>query len=148
VTKWARWRAAWVMDLVAVLVFVGIGRAVHTDGLTVAGLASTAWPFLSGLVAGWLVVVVRRNDVTSLGGGVPVWISTVALGMVLRVVAGQGTAVAFVVVALGFLGATMLGWRALLAGARRLRPSWARVPGGRTSVAPRSAPAAYPPGPD
>ena len=114
-------RGAVAMDLAAVLVFVGIGRAVHSDGLTVAGLASTAWPFVSGLAAGWLVVVVRRNDGTSLVGGLPVWISTVALGMVLRVIAGQGIAFAFVLVALGFLGATMLGWRALVAGSRRLR---------------------------
>ena len=31
--------------------------------------------------------------------------------MVLRVVAGQGTAVAFIVVALAFLGLFLLGWR-------------------------------------
>nr|WP_279472852.1 DUF3054 family protein [Actinomadura darangshiensis] len=34
-----------------------------------------------------------------------------ALGMVLRVVSGQGTAFAFVVVASVFLGLTLLGWR-------------------------------------
>lgn len=45
--------------------------------------------------------------------GVLVCVSTVALGMALRVVSGQGTAVAFVLVALGFLGAVMLGWRLL-----------------------------------
>ena len=33
--------------------------------------------------------------------------------MALRVVAGQGTAFAFVLVAFGFLGATMIGWRLL-----------------------------------
>jgi hypothetical protein len=31
--------------------------------------------------------------------------------MILRVIAGQGTAVAFVVVALAFLGLFLLGWR-------------------------------------
>ena len=31
--------------------------------------------------------------------------------MLLRVVSGQGTAVAFIAVALIFLGVTMLGWR-------------------------------------
>jgi len=42
--------------------------------------------------------------------------------MVLRVVSGQGTAAAFIVVALAFLGLFMLGWR-LCAGliARRSR---------------------------
>jgi hypothetical protein len=37
----------------------------------------------------------------------------VALGMILRVVSGQGTAVAFIVVALAFLGLFLLGWRLL-----------------------------------
>ena len=33
--------------------------------------------------------------------------------MVLRVVSGQGTAVAFIVVAVAFLGLFLLGWRVL-----------------------------------
>jgi FtsH-binding integral membrane protein len=45
--------------------------------------------------------------------GAGAWLGTVVLGMVLRVVAGQGTAVAFVVVALVFLGLFLLGWRVL-----------------------------------
>jgi hypothetical protein len=112
-------RALVVMDLVAVLVFVGIGRSVHTHGLDLAGFASTAWPFVSGLIAGWSLLAVRRRDPLSLRGGLVSWISVVALGMALRVVAGQGTAVAFVFVALGFLGATMLGWRLCLVGLGR-----------------------------
>jgi hypothetical protein len=122
------------MDVGAVLVFVGIGRAIHTDGLTVAGLASTAWPFLSGLAFGWLVVLARRSDGASLVGGLPVWISTVALGMALRVMSGQGIAFAFVVVALAFLGAATLGWRAVLAGSRRLRPPGVSGARGQTPI--------------
>jgi hypothetical protein len=109
------------LDLAAVLLFVGIGRHVHAHGLTLAGLASTAWPFLSGLAIGWLVLAARGQRGASFGGGLPVWLSTVAIGMALRVVSGQGTAFAFVLVALGFLGATMLGGRALLAGIRHRR---------------------------
>ena len=41
-------RAGAALDLAAVLLFVGIGPLVHAHGL---GLASTTWPFLSGLVA-------------------------------------------------------------------------------------------------
>jgi hypothetical protein len=79
------------------------------------------------LVAGWLAVAGRRRDPASLRGGRLVWLSTVALGMLLRVVGGQGTAVAFVFVALGFLGATMLGGRLLVAAiAARRRPNRAR----------------------
>jgi hypothetical protein len=106
-------------DAAAVLSFVGIGRVVHAHGLSVAGLASTAWPFLSGLAAGWFALSGRRRAGVSLLDGVIVWISTVALAMALRVISGQGTAVAFVFVASGFLGVTMLGWRLLIAGVRR-----------------------------
>jgi hypothetical protein len=109
-------RRSWVvMDLAAVLVFVGIGRSVHAHGLSFAGLFSTAWPFVSGLGTGWLVVAHLRRDAAGGPAGLVVLISTVAVGMVLRVVSGQGTAPAFVGVALGFLGATMLGWRLGLA---------------------------------
>jgi hypothetical protein len=107
------------MDLAAVLLFVAIGRDVHAHGLSVAGMASTAWPFLSGLAAGWLALAAFRRDGTSLLGGLVVCVSTVAVGMTLRVISRQGIALAFVLVALGFLGATMLGWRALMTGLRR-----------------------------
>ena len=39
------------------------------------------------------------------------WAGTVAGGQALRVVSGQGTAVAFIVVSLLFLGLFLLGWR-------------------------------------
>jgi len=116
-------RAGIVSDLAAVLLFVGIGRDVHGHGLTIAGVASTAWPFLSGLVVGWVLIAAWRRDGASFAAGLAVCISTVTVGMVLRVVSGQGTAFAFVLVALGFLGAIMLGWRALLPAFRRVRPA-------------------------
>jgi len=47
------------------------------------------------------------------GSGLVVWLCTVALGMILRVVSGQGTAVAFIIVAVAFLGLFLLGWRVL-----------------------------------
>ncbi|MHB8294623.1 MAG: DUF3054 domain-containing protein [Acidimicrobiales bacterium] len=104
-----------VADLVAVLAFVAIGRQAHGHDLSVAGMAKTSWPFLSGLAAGWLGIVAYRwggrRDGTSLAAGAAVCISTVTLGMVLRLVAGQGSAFAFVLVSLGFLGAAMFGWR-------------------------------------
>jgi hypothetical protein len=108
-------QAGVAMDLAAVLLFVEIGRAVHDHGLNVAGFASTAWPFVSGLTVGLLALIARRRAETSFKGGLTVWSLTVAIGMALRVVSGQGIAGAFVLVALGFLGATMLGWRVLFA---------------------------------
>jgi hypothetical protein len=106
-------RLAVVLDCCCVLVFVVIGRASHTKGESLAGVASTAWPFLAGLAGGWLAARTWRRPFVLWPGGVGAWLGTVAVGMVLRVVSGQGTAVAFVVVALVFLGLFLLGWRAL-----------------------------------
>jgi hypothetical protein len=106
-------RVAVTLDLVAVLVFVGIGRSVHAHGLSIDGLASTAWPFVSGLAVGWVALTLAHRVPASLWSGALVCGATVAVGMALRVVAGQGTAAAFVVVALCFLGAFMCGWRLL-----------------------------------
>jgi peptidoglycan/LPS O-acetylase OafA/YrhL len=109
------------LDAVWILVFVAIGRTAHTDGVTLAGMASTSWPFLAGAAAGWVVGRGWRRPVEIVPTGVVVWVSCVGVGMALRVVSGQGTAPAFVAVALGFLGMGLLGWRALARlGARRL----------------------------
>ncbi len=43
-------------DVVGVLVFCTIGRRSHAEGLTVAGVAETAWPFLAGTAVGWLLI--------------------------------------------------------------------------------------------
>ena len=83
----------------------------HGVGLTASGVASTSWPFLAGAAVGWAAVRAWRGPFEVVPTGVGVWLSCVALGMVLRVVAGQGTAAAFVVVALAFLGTGLLGWR-------------------------------------
>jgi hypothetical protein len=110
-------RLAVVLDCCCVLMFVVIGRASHTKGESLAGIASTAWPFLAGLAAGWLVTAGLAGrpwrPYLLWPAGVGAWLGAVALGMVLRVVSGQGTAIAFVVVALVFLGLFLLGWRVL-----------------------------------
>lgn len=103
------------------LAFVAIGRASHHDGETVPGLASTSWPFLAGLAAGLLVTRAWRRPAAIAPAGLGAWLGSVAVGMLLRVVAGQGTAPAFIVVALAFLGLFLLGWRIVAAAWRRLR---------------------------
>ena len=113
------------LDIVWVLVFVVIGRASHTKGESLGGIASTAWPFLAGLGVGWLALFLTRGArplaaFRVLPAGVVAWLATVVVGMTLRVVSGQGTAVAFIAVALAFLGLFLLGWRLLLRGAARL----------------------------
>ena len=120
-------RSAWLavaLDCCCVLAFVIIGRASHVQGETLAGIASTAWPFLAGLAGGWLAAAglagAWRQPFRLWPAGVGAWLGTVTLGMVFRVVSGQGTALAFIGVALAFLGLFLLGWRLLT------RLSWLR----------------------
>jgi len=125
--------AAWaaVADVCCVLLFVVIGRASHSKGETVAGVASTAWPFLAGLAVGWLAACAWRRPTSILPSGAGAWLGTVAVGMAARVLAGQGTAFAFILVALAFLGLFLLGWRLALPGwrlARRSRLAGPRPP--------------------
>jgi len=105
------------LDIACVLVFVIIGRASHAKGETLAGIASTSWPFLTGLACGWLAAGLAgrgrawRHPAALAPAGVAAWLGTVIVGMVLRVLSGQGTAFAFICVALAFLGLFLLGWR-------------------------------------
>jgi hypothetical protein len=98
-------------DVCCVLAFVVIGRANHHAGETLAGVASTAWPFLVGLAVGEVATLGWLRPFALLPTGVGVWLATVAIGQVLRIVAGQGTALAFIIVSLLFLGMFLLGWR-------------------------------------
>lgn len=138
-----RWRAVAALagDVAVVLAFVAIGRASHHDGETLPGLADTAWPFLAGLAAGWLACRAWRSPCALAPAGVTVLAGAVAIGMALRVVAGQGSEPAFVAVATAFLGLGLLGWRAGVGAAgmaRRLRAAPGPVRKG-SDPSPRSA---------
>lgn len=115
-------RAAVLPDLCCVLAFVLIGRASHGEAaVSVTGLARTLWPFLAGLAAGLLGTRAWRRPAAIVPTGIGVWLATVALGMLLRIVSGQGTTLAFTLVALAFLGLFMLGWRAAVRAAASVR---------------------------
>ncbi|MDE3202652.1 MAG: DUF3054 domain-containing protein [Acidobacteriota bacterium] len=107
-----------LVDVAAVVLFVAIGRSSHHHQETVRGFLSTAWPFAVGLGVGWALAA--RGGLWGRRAGLIVCSATVAVGMVLRVVAGQGTAWSFILVALGFLGAVMLLGRTLARWALRL----------------------------
>ena len=106
---------ALAVDLLAVVVFAAIGRRSHAEGLTAGGVVVTAWPFAAGTLAGWAACRGWRAPTSVLATGVPVWVATVTVGMLLRRATGAGTAVSFVVVATVVLAALVLGWRAVAA---------------------------------
>jgi hypothetical protein len=115
-----RWSLiALLADVVCVIVFCAIGRRSHAEGLTVAGIAETAWPFLAGTGVGWLVIRGWRRPFSVIPVGVVVWLCTVAVGMALRKLTSAGVATSFVVVASVSTAVLLLGWRGAAALVRR-----------------------------
>lgn len=108
------------VDVVAVIVFAVIGRATHGEGIGPVGVAGTAWPFLAGLVVGWVLSRLWQRPL-ALPAGMVIWAATVGGGMLLRAYSGQGTAPAFLVVAAIVLGVLLIGWRAVAAAVIRRR---------------------------
>jgi hypothetical protein len=106
-------------DIVCVVVFCALGRRSHTEGLTITGIATTAWPFLSGTVIGWLLSRGWRAPTAIAPTGVTVWLATVVVGMLLRKASSQGVAASFIVVASVVTALLLLGWRAVAALARK-----------------------------
>jgi hypothetical protein len=111
--------AAAVLDVVLVLAFVLIGRGSHGENV-VAGALTTFWPFAVGLLVGWLATIALRRPLALWPTGVIVWLATLVVGMLLRVVSGQGIAVSFVIVATVVLAVFLIGWRAVALLVQRL----------------------------
>lgn len=106
-----RLAASTVADVCCVLLFVVIGRHTHHDGDSLAGIWHTAWPFLAGLGIGLLLVRAWRRPLSVAPTGIAAWLGAGVAGMLIRVLAGQGTAAAFIGVTLAFLALFVLGWR-------------------------------------
>lgn len=107
------WLVSLATDVIAVLVFCAVGRRSHAEGLDLGGVATTAWPFLSGTVVGWLVSRGWRRPTAVAPTGVIVWLCTVVVGMLLRKASSAGVAASFVVVAASVTAVLLLGWRAV-----------------------------------
>jgi hypothetical protein len=101
------------VDTALVLVFVLIGRSSHEEGFSLLGSLETAWPFLAGLAVGWIITRAWRAPLSLRRTALPVWASTVVVGVALRALSGQGIALSFVIVTLLVLALFLLGWRSL-----------------------------------
>jgi hypothetical protein len=112
-----KYAPALVLDVILVIVFAAVGRSSHDEALDLVGLAGTAWPFLGGLTIGWFLTAWLYRDKFDAYAAVPtgliLWASALIGGMLLRALSGQGTATAFIIVATLFLGAVLIGWRAI-----------------------------------
>lgn len=112
-------------DLIAITVFVLIGRSSHHHGYALLGVIQTLWPFVAGAAVGWSIVYVYSHVRSSdwfgrdfrperlAPAGLTIWVCTVAIGMVLRYLFHEGTELSFIIVASVALGVFLLGWRAV-----------------------------------
>ncbi len=100
-----------VIDLLLVLVFAAVGRASHSEGVTLLGGLETAWPFLVACGFAWLALGLLHDHGRGARAALIVWLVTLVGGMGLRILAGGGAAGPFVLVAATFLGVSFGGWR-------------------------------------
>jgi hypothetical protein len=112
---------AFLVDLVAVVVFVLVGRRTHHEDAGFVGFLRVVWPFAAALVAGWAVARLDRAPLAWSRVAV-LWVVTVAVGMLLRIaVEGHEFKIAFTIVATLFLGACFFGWRLVFRAVARRR---------------------------
>jgi LytS/YehU family sensor histidine kinase len=113
-------RRALLGDIACVLAMVIIGTRNHDTDTGISGVAYVAAPFLIGLAIAHVMFVRASADTRDHTSGTTAVAVTVLVGMLLRnVFFGRGTAPAFIIVATVFLGATMMGWRAVSRSRRR-----------------------------
>jgi hypothetical protein len=96
------------------VVFVVAGRRSHDEGSGLAGFLRVWWPFSVALVVATIASGTWRAPL-EWRRAIAAWLVTVALGMTLRIaVQGREFKPTFVIVTTVFVGAGMLGWRAVV----------------------------------
>ena len=106
--------AALAADLAFIALFAAVGRRNHAEGLSIAGVIETAWPFVAGAAVGWVISRGWHRPAAVVPTGVTIWVCTVAVGMLLRKATSEGTAASFITVATLTIGLLLLGWRAVI----------------------------------
>jgi hypothetical protein len=102
-----------IVDVLAVVVFVAIGRRNHDEGTAISGVLSVAAPFLIALIASW-VGLRTWNEPYTRRSWAATWAITVFVGLLLRrLVFDRGIATPFIIVATITLGVLLAVGRLL-----------------------------------
>ena len=102
-----------VVDVVAVVVFVAIGRRNHNEGTALSGIIGVAAPFLIALGISWIGLRTWREPFNQ-ASFIATWVITVFVGLLLRrVVFDRGIATPFIIVATITLGVLLAVGRLL-----------------------------------
>lgn len=128
------WLPVLLVDVTVVVLFALAGRVAHDEGDLLLGTVGTAAPFVLGLLAGWLrapcagLPAFQRARTVRFGWWLLAW--TMAGGIALRWLAGDGLAPAFLAVAALVLTTGLVGrrwlavrWSARLTSRRPPAPS-------------------------
>ena len=104
-----------LIDVLAVLIFVAIGRRSHDEANSISGLLQTAAPFLIAVALSWVIVTFAKPGGTFVPA-LTTWAITVSVGMLLRNLAfGEGTALSFIIVTTITLFVLIVGARLIAA---------------------------------
>ena len=102
-----------IVDVVAVVVFVAIGRRNHNEGTALSGILGVAAPFLIALGISWIGLRTWREPFNQ-ASFIATWVITVFVGLLLRrVVFDRGIATPFIIVATITLGVLLAVGRLL-----------------------------------
>jgi hypothetical protein len=105
--------AGFSLDVLVVLAFVTLSRLSHDQSLAPDGVFGTAWPFLVGLVIGWLCTFSWRTTL-SLYAALGVFGCTLLLGIGFRDITYTGAQPSFVAMATSVLAVLLMGWRLIV----------------------------------
>jgi Protein of unknown function (DUF3054) len=109
-------------DAACLALFVVLGRESHDLSSGITWYLTVLWPFLLG----WFVAAAALRLYASMPNRwtalAATWVAGIAMALMLRsLITGRATPIAFVIVAYGFVGLTVFGWRLAVRGVKLLR---------------------------
>lgn len=102
-----------LLDVIAIFLFAVFARMAHkAEPFTFINILDTWWPFLIGVILGWVLLRFITSPPASFAAGSIVWVCSVVCG--LGIWAGNNGRVphiSFIIVATVMSGLLLLGWR-------------------------------------
>lgn len=110
-------------DIASILAFALLARIAHNSPelpLSFVGWLDTAWPFVTGIILGWILDLAKKWEPSHVApGGVAVWLVTVITGLGIWGIRHSAFPHwSFIIVASSMSALFLLGWRAI---AKRFR---------------------------
>jgi len=105
-------------DVASILAFALLARVAHNSPelpLNFVGWLDTAWPFVTGIILGWILNLAAKWKPEQVApGGVAVWLVTVVTGLgIWGIRHAAFPHWSFIVVASSMSALFLLGWRAV-----------------------------------